>query len=225
MGLNSLLAQATTDGDSGWDLLRLRLTREFSFELSVHWLVLLIIAVAILAAVIGLWSRGRRYDVVELNVDVAKIGKVVMRPNQEVAGIAHRAWSELTTRKAALPFDPDRDVIAEVYDSWHSLFGEMRSLIRAIPVEKLRASPDAQKLCDYLVRVLNDVLRPHLTQHQARFRSWYEHALKDNPGKSPQDLQRSYPGYDELVRDLIERNRQMVDFAAFLKQVAYGEKT
>lgn len=224
MGLNSLLAQATTGGDSGWDLLRLRLTREISFELSVHWLVLLIVAVAILVTVVGLWSRGRRYDVVELNVDVAKIGKVVMRPNQEVAGIAHRAWSELTTRKAALPFDPDHDVIAEVYDSWHSLFGEFRVLIKSIPVEKLRASADARKLCEVLVEVLNGVLRPHLTEHQARFRKWYEHAAEESPELSPQELQRKYPDYDRLVSDLAERNRQIVDLAEFLKKVAFGDR-
>ena len=43
--------------------------------------------------------------------------KVKLKANIEDKKIAHKIWTELITRKAALPFERDKDVITEVYDS------------------------------------------------------------------------------------------------------------
>lgn len=126
------------------------------------------------------------------------------------------------TRKAALPFDKDHDVISEVYDSWYALFQGMRSLTKTIPAEKVRGSKDTQELVRLLVDALNKGLRPHLTKWQARFRHWYENALKKSTEKSPQEIQRDFPQYQELVDELTKVNKQLVEYADVIRRIAHG---
>ena len=47
--------------------------------------------------------------------------------------VAWKLYIELTTRKAALPFDENHDLIAEVYDSMYVLFGITRQLLLDLP--------------------------------------------------------------------------------------------
>lgn len=160
---------------------------------------------------------------VEADIKLGGIGTIKIRPSYEDIQVAHKAWVELVTRKAALPFQEDHDVICEVYDSWYALFQEMRSLAKTIPAEKVRNSKDTQELVRLLVDALNKGLRPHLTQWQAKFRHWYEEEIKKNPGKSPQEVQREYPHYPELVKSLIEVNKELVQYAEVIKQIAQGQ--
>lgn len=94
--------------------------------------------------------------------------KIHVKRTSEVVRIAHAAWTEIVTRKAAVPFDPDHDLIAEVHDSWYARFGELRQLTRSVPAEELRRSEDARDLVHLLDGVLNKGLRPHLTRWQSR---------------------------------------------------------
>ena len=97
----------------------------------------------------------------------AQRGRVELRPNIEDGQVAHRIWVELVTRKAALPIDPDLDVIVEVYDSWYALFGRVRQLIGDIPSRLVRKEESTRKLIKIATDTLNLGLRPHLTQWQA----------------------------------------------------------
>lgn len=147
--------------------------------------------------------------------------EVKIKANAEDKKVAHRIWTELVTRKAALPFQRDKDVIVEVYDSWHTLFQCVREQIAAIPVEKLRGreKEDIESLIDISTKVLNEGLRPHLTEWQAKYRAWYESAKAANNGKSPQELQREYPEYSQLVDDITSVNRKLKEFADELKKI------
>ena len=64
------------------------------------------------------------------------------------------------------------------------------------------------------IKILNEGLRPHLTRHQAKFRKWYDEALKDesNKGLSPQDIQRKYEKYEELVSDFKSVNEILINY-------------
>src|SRR5205823_5879710 len=106
---------------------------------------------------------------VELNIELGGIGKVKIKPNHETVQIAHRAWVELATRKAGLPFEPEDDVIVEIYNSWYQLFGEMRSLAKQVPAYKIRSDESTREAINLIVSALNRGLRPHLTRWQARF--------------------------------------------------------
>src|SRR2546422_1816256 len=185
------------------DLISIKITDGYALAIEVGPLFLaLLLLGAVCWAIYHYYYRRRKlasWSLVEAEVQLGGIGTVKIRPSYEDIQVAHKAWVELVTRKAALPLDEDNDVIVEVYNSWYALFQEMRNLTKTIPAEKVRGSRDTQELVRLLVDALNKGLRPHLTQWQARFRHWYEEAIKQNAGKSPQEVQRIYPQYRELV--------------------------
>lgn len=207
------------------DLITIKITDVYSLSVEIGPMFL---ALLVLAASWAIYYYRRRkprfWAVVEADVQLGGIGKVKIRPSYGDIQVAHKAWVELVTRKAALPLDKDNDVISDVYNSWYALFQEMRSLTKTIPAEKVRRSKDTQELVRLLVDALNDGLRPHLTQWQARFRHWYEEAIKQNVGKSPQEVQREYPQYQELVDGLIKVNEQLVKYADVIRRIAHGSE-
>ncbi len=156
----------------------------------------------------------------ELHIKLGGIGTIKIKPNIEASQIAHKAWSELITRKAGLPLDKENDVIIEIYDSWYELFREIRGLIKEVPSHQIK-NKQTRRLTDVLVESLNKGLRPHLTKWQAKFRRWYEMEIKkqENARKSPQEIQKSYLHYDELMSDLIKINEQLVAYTQEIKKL------
>lgn len=195
--------------------------------LDVHVGVLFLVVVALLALAGFVASRRTRtWRVARANFTFAGCGQVEICPDNEVARIAHQAWVELKTRKAAIPIDPNNDVISEVYDSWYELFRSLRELTKTIPPESVRAIGDAPILSDVLMRALNEGLRPHLTTWQARFRKWFEAELAnpDTRELSPQEIQRQFPEYDRLVTDMVAVNAALIEFAEELRKLAHERR-
>lgn len=139
--------------------------------------------------------------------------------------IAHKVYIELITRKAALPFDEEDDIIEEVYNSWYSLFGTTRDEIKAINGELLE-HPTSESLIKMATDVLNNGLRPHLTKYQGRFRGWYNNALQNEKykGMAPQEIQRDFPEYQALVESMKEVNALLSNYAAQLQIFIYGQE-
>lgn len=208
------------------------MTELFNMELSTNGLDVfvsgsLLIGVLILAAVVVVYStvsRGwfSRWRVEEAQISLGKIGHVKIKPSTDDIQIAHRAWIELVTRKAGLAFDQQNDVIAEIYDSWYTLFTCMRDLAKQVPADRIRTNENTRKLVVLLVDALNQGLRPHLTKWQAKFRRWYSARLVDFPEKSPQEIQKEFPQYEELVSDLQVVNQQLVEYEQFIRRLAQG---
>lgn len=169
----------------------------------------------------------KKYDIVEGNIPIPALGTVTIRPNHETVKIAHSAWIELVTRKAALTFDESHDVIVEIYNSWYQLFGHLRELAKEIPSHKLRKDKESQKLVKVMVEVLNEGLRPHLTQWQAKFRRWYDYELEETSNKnlSPQEIQKKFPEYETLVNDIKEVNKIIIAYASLLKKIVKFEES
>lgn len=161
----------------------------------------------------------KKFKVVDMNINIANIGNISIEKNKDVSKIAHKAWVEIMTRKVGLVFEEDKDVIVEVYNSWYALFGIIRELLKEI--EPRKKDTDIEKLETVLIKTLNYGLRPHLTKWQAKYRRWYEQEIgKDiNNQLSPQEIQKKYNKYDELITDLKETNKQMVQFAEELKKL------
>ena len=136
--------------------------------------------------------------------------------NKEVKQIAHKAWTELITRKLALPFDPENDVIAEVYDSWYSIYNQFRTIIKELAGNY---DKEVNKLVNLLIEVLNTDLRNHLTKYQARFRKWYEKELEKNTDEDPQEIQKRYPKYNEIIDDIKKVNVKIVDLTMKLDEI------
>lgn len=168
------------------------------------------------------WHRN---DFIEAELKLGNIGSVKIKPNHIVSQIAHEVWVELQTRKAALPFDQDHDVITEIYDSWYQLFKEIRQLLRKIPAEKIKYNEDAKKLVDILEKSLNQGLRPNLTKNQARFRKWYLKETNNDNDSSPQEIQQKYPEYKDLISELKQTNQELIDYTGFIKKIAHGKNS
>ena len=161
----------------------------------------------------------KRYKIVDMNISIANIGNISIEKNKDISKIAHKAWVEIMTRKVGLLFEEDKDVIVEVYNSWYSLFGIIRDLLKEI--EPRKKDKDLEKLENILVKTLNYGLRPHLTNWQAKYRRWYNQEIEKDTNNqlSPQEIQKKYKKYDELIADLKETNKQMVQFAEELKKL------
>lgn len=72
------------------------------------------------------------------------------------------------------------------------------------------------------IEVLNEGLRPHLTIWQAKFRRWYtaESEKNDNIGISPQELQKRYPEYLQLIKEMEKVNQKLINYRHTLKNIA-----
>lgn len=130
-------------------------------------------------------------ELVELEISLGNVGKVRLQPNFNDIRIAHKIWTELVTRKAAIKIDVEHDVIMEVYGSWYSLFERTRNLIADIPAEQLRKEESTKQLVEIATQTLNEGLRPHLTRWQARFRNWYSHQEQELTTLTPQEVQKN----------------------------------
>ena len=189
-----------------------------------HWVLPAILAVIAMVP-IWLWFRGKT-DLGSFELDSAGIGigdtNVSFKPNRTDRQIAYGIWVELSTRKVGLEIDPEHDVISEVYDSWYSFFGVTRDLIKEVPAHKLR-SRGTRAIVRASVQVMNEGLRPHLTQWQARYRRWYEKTLKDCDITDPQSIQQKFPKYDDLMSDLLAINAKLIEYRKAMYELATGD--
>ncbi len=197
---------------------------KMNLNISVNIIGLLIIALIVIVIVViankvlnFAWKKSIDVSEVELGVGDSKVKLSYNRKDQE---IAYKIWVELTTRKIGMKFDDQNDVISEVYDSWYQFFATTRELIKEIPASKFEYSSELIQLS---CKVLNEGLRPHLTHWQARFRKWYDNAIKKSEDRNPQDIQREYPQYEELVKELIETNEHMIKYAELMKAIAFDK--
>lgn len=143
--------------------------------------------------------------------------------NYQNIEIAHRAYVELITRKAAILVDEDKDVITEVYDSWYNLFKILREEAKKISGKSILDDGFSNTLMERLVEVLNLGLRPHLTEYQAKFRKWYSSELDKNPNLSPQEIQKQYPEYEKLITSMKEVNKLLIQYAEQLNNLIKGK--
>ena len=220
--------QNTSDNplkDNSIDFIRFSFDNE-SLLVTLDVSVWLVIFIALFATILwGIGLKLKRYKLVKLNISLGKIGRAEFSPNEKDIQIAHKIWTELVTRKAALPIDPEHDVIVEIYDSWYILFTKIRELVSDIPADLLRHEKSTQELVRISTATLNAGLRPHLTKWQARFRNWYQANIEKLKETTPQELQREFPEYEKLVKEMISINGELIAYASELKKIVDGKNT
>lgn len=147
--------------------------------------------------------------------------------DREAFHIAYQLWIEMTTRKLGLAIDLRHDLVAEIYDSWYAFFKTARELIKTIPLHRDPASREMRHLIEVSRAVLNEGLRPHLEQWQARFRAWLaaggDRALA--PGLSPQEAQRHFPEWKLLSHDLLAANQRLGGYLTLLEAMIAADDT
>ncbi len=187
--------------------------------LRLNWFAI-IVSVIIIFGIILIIKRflGKKAIMVdEINLGIGD-SSIKLKYNKKDQEIAYKLWVELSTRKIGLLFDKEHDVITEVYNSWYEFFKIARELLKEVPVSRLPYSNDLIELTE---KVLNKGLRPHLTMWQAKYRKWYELELSDNLKDSPQEIQERYTFYDELIEDLINTNKRMIEYKNLMKRIAF----
>lgn len=185
--------------------------------------------IGILMAVLGIYLYLRRDHLwgpsSYLEVNEAEIGigssKIKLKANIDDLQVGFKFWTEVNTRKIGLKIDEEHDVIFEIYNSWYEFFKISRELIKSIPISKVRSNMATKELVVILVHILNMELRPHLTKWQAKYRRWWESAVSspENIGKTPQELQRMYPHYEDLMDELRVVNSKLVVYTDLLRKM------
>jgi cbb3-type cytochrome oxidase subunit 3 len=196
-------------------------TEQFEVLVKVHSSIIIVVLFLALIGSLFYWFWGRRRRK-NFEIDSAEFGigdaKITFKPNTLDQQIAYSVWVELSTRKVGLPIEPDDDVISEIYDSWYAFFNVTRELIKDIPVSKVRTA-STSKIIDLSIEILNEGLRPHLTKWQARYRHWYETELSKRKDVEPQEIQKLFPNYSELLADLLAVNSRLVAYRMTLREI------
>ncbi len=86
-----------------------------------------------------------------------------------------------------------------------------------------QARKSTQQLVKIATDSLNLGLRPHLTKWQARYRNWWRNSDEALKNSTPQEHQKKFPQYDELVKEMLDVNKQMIDYAAQLEKIVKGK--
>lgn len=165
-----------------------------------------------------------------IEVEGAAIGikdsTIKLKINQKDKEIAYKLWIELSTRKIGIPIDIENDVIIELYDSWYEFFKLSRETLKEFPISKLNEKDN--DIIRINIDVLNESLRPNLTKWQAKYRYWYSKELKKLEDKkylkTPQEIQRNYPEYKELIKDLQKTNEELIHYREILYKIVFGKK-
>ena len=204
------------------DLLELKWERD-NLVLTIHWILILIcVFIAILVTILVVFNKKKHRSKMEIESYTVTVGGVstTLKIDYSDREIAYKAWVEMSTRKVGLMVDDEKDVIVEVYNSWYEFFKILRNIMKEIPGNKFTCSHD---LIDLLSNVLNGRLRNHLTTWQAKFRRWYDFEIIDtnNKDKSPQDIQREYPEFSDLIKDIKETNEELIDLKTALYSIAF----
>jgi hypothetical protein len=115
-------------------------------------------------------------------------------------------------------------VIVEIYDSWYNFFSVTRDLIKSISATQVKRS-STQAIIKLSIEVLNEGLRPHLTQWQARFRHWYDRELRrydEEKGHGildPQQIQSKFPQFEELRSDMQRVNAALIRYRQKMREL------
>ena len=188
---------------------------QLNFNISI-WIILILLAI-LLIFVYRFYQHTKNFKLVKIKIKLGNFGNAEFTPNREDIQIAHKLWTELITRKAAIPI-VEEDVIVEIYDSWYAIFTKTRELISQIPVTSIQ-NESTKILIRIATDSLNKGLRPHLTQWQAKYRNWYNYKEDELKTKTPQELQKEYPEYELLIADMKKVNENLIDYAEQLKKI------
>lgn len=199
------------------DLFKLYFDENFNLIVQISiWLVIFVIVILLVYFLVI--TKMYRYNLVKLDIKLGNVGSAEFRPNKTDLQIAHKIWTELITRKAAIPIDKENDIIEEIYDSWYALFQKVREFISEIPAELIRKNKSTKEIVRIATQTLNEGLRPHLTMWQARFRTWSSSKKDKLMDMTPQEFQKDYPQYKDLIDDLMKVNAQLMQYAQELKK-------
>lgn len=201
---------------------------EPSVKLTSDWIFLIFTLVLIIIGYfVYKWLKRNKYPLIEMEVEISGSPKLKFKAKRDDSNIyiANRIYIELVTRKGALPIDEENDVIFEIYNSWYKLFGIIRDEVKNVLGHYLQSHYPTTALIGLTTNILNNGLRPHLTKYQAEFRKWYTNEIEKESSKdlSPQQIQKKYKSYSELIEDMKSVNQVLIDYSEQLDKLIKGK--
>lgn len=158
----------------------------------------------------------------EVTVELAfpLVGKISykLKRNSSTISVAYKIYVELTTRKGVVEFDEKNDSIIDIYKSWYEMFGIIRKEIKSIDGDALVDNEKTKEIVRLATDVLNKGLRPHLTKYHNQYRYWLS---CQNNDCAPQELQQKYDYYPEIIKDIAEVNRILVQYSEELGRFVF----
>lgn len=218
-----LQSETSTTTDPS-NLIEITLDKSLNFEFHANAAITVLISVIVVGLLLSRLLRFPRRTWRSFEINEAEFGlgdhRIKLSPNITDQQIAYKIWVELSTRKIGLPIDIENDVISEIYDSWFNFFSVTRELIKDVPVQKFHRK-DTEQIVRLSIEVLNQGIRPHLTRWQARFRRWYEYQLRQdtNSALHPQEIQKKFPHFEELERDLRTVNDRLIKYREMMYEI------
>jgi len=211
------------------NLLHIYLDSKCNLIFEVNWSIFLSLTLILCGILfknlknIKKYFRNIEIDCAELNIHGQKIK---VKPDNSTINIAYKLWVEINTRKIGQVIDYSDDVIEEVYNSWYDFFRVTRELLKEIPAEKA-TEPNTKGIIEITTCILNEVIRPHLTKWQARFRHWYNKLEESN--LSPQKLQTQFVcsentqmyNFSELKNDMEIVNKTLIEYKTILENIIF----
>ncbi len=167
----------------------------------------------------------RKYNTSQVSLNFPfGLGNITLDATNQTRLLAWKIYIQLKTRKASLPFDEEHDVIIDILKSLDEIFPVAREILSQI---KPYVECQQMSVSDCVLRVLNDGIRPYLTQWNSRYRKWWDSAIENpsNKMKSPQEIQREFPEYDKLISDLKKMNDELTKYADELLIIVYSPPT
>lgn len=205
-------------------------TLEFSLALNIAIFIICIIIYLLFNYIIKRFVTSKKIhnEIVPVKLKYTFAGTEIeysINRNFQNIEIAHRIYVELITRKAAIPID-ENDIIVEIYDSWYTFFQTTREELKKISGEMLLNNRESKDLIKLLSDILNIGLRPHLTEHQAKFRKWYNNVLTidENKAKTPQKIQSEYDDYENLFKSMKLVNKLLIEYSKRLDEIVNGNE-
>lgn len=214
------------------NIVNISITAEGVINISIN-AIATIITVLIILGVIGLvrWILLKNRDINHLYINEIELGigsnsKVRLGYDDKDKQIAYQLWVEISTRKIGITFEEGKDVIEEVYNSWYDFFKITRELIKDIPVRSINTDGYDGGIIDVSIKVLNNGIRPDLTEWQAKFRKWYqtEYCNEVNKFLTPQQIQEKYPDYKDIIIDIKTVNSRMIEYKKLLYKISFGKE-
>lgn len=209
------------------EIIRIYYTNKPSITIESDWLIISICLLFLLVAfsINKYFPKWFNWHEMEVEISGSPKLKYKVKRNSDNLYIANRIHIELTTRKAAIPIDEKNDFIIEIYDSWYKLFNKIRDEIKTVPGNYLKDHDPTTALIGLTKKILNNALRPHLTEYQVKFRKWYDKAekLEENKDLTPQEIQAKYPDFDNLVESMKGVNKTLMDYANELDKLVKGK--
>ena len=193
----------------------------YTLDIKFNWLAVVCLFLLVWLSIFAIRRFSKYLNKRSIEVSGAEIGlgdsKISLVVNKKDQEIAYKIWVELSTRNIH-DFDEDNDIIIEIYNSWYQLFGTTRALLEEIPASRI---PYSKELIDLVNNMLNGGLRPHLSKWQAKYRSWHKAHISQLENFTPQEYQRTYPEYQQLVQDLLTTNKVMLSYKELMYNIAF----